>query len=319
MYAQCGKVVWEKEDGNLIRVVTSNGVDVITNKDGASDCIPYTQEKAPIEKKVADTDGDGIADDADKCPTIPGIVSEMGCPKVKKKAVDSDGDGVLDPLDACPETPTGIAVDAKGCAKDSDGDGIADYKDNCPNVVGLASLSGCPDADGDGITDAKDKCPNVAGIATLAGCPDADSDGIADADDKCPNEAGIAENKGCPEIKEEVKAIFDRALKGIQFYSGKSTLKTSSYGILNEVAQVMVDNPAYNLEMTGYTDSAGDETKNLTLSKRRAQAAYEYLVKKGVEGSRMTHNGLGEANPIADNSTSSGRAKNRRVEFNVKF
>lgn len=76
---------------------------------------------------------------------------------------DSDGDGVMDSKDQCPTTPKGVQVDSKGCALDSDGDGVADYKDKCPGTPrGVAvSQNGCPlDSDGDGVLDYQDKCPN---------------------------------------------------------------------------------------------------------------------------------------------------------------
>ncbi|MFK7899375.1 MAG: OmpA family protein [Cyclobacteriaceae bacterium] len=338
-YAQCGKVVWKKENGEIISVQTADGVSVITNQDGSGDC--GNMEQAP---KIIDTDGDGIADAEDKCPTVAGVASEGGCPVVKKKnQIDTDGDGVFDILDACPSVKGSILL--KGCP-DTDGDGIKDSEDACPSVKGVTAFNGCPDTDGDGIKDSEDACPTVKGLAAFKGCADTDGDGVADPDDACPSTkglaalggcadsdgdgvkddadacptvAGIAENKGCPEIKEEVKEVFKKALSGIQFYSGKSTLKPTSYSILNDIAGIMKDNPAYKLAMTGYTDSAGDETMNLNLSKKRAESAYNYLVEKGVTGDRMTHNGLGEENPVDTNATRAGRAKNRRVEFEVEF
>lgn len=91
----------------------------------------------------ADSDGDGVPDDKDKCPGTPkGVkVDENGC------AADSDGDGVPDYLDQCPNTPKGIAVDSKGCPMDSDGDGVPDYLDKCPGTPPGVNV----DADGCGI------------------------------------------------------------------------------------------------------------------------------------------------------------------------
>lgn len=137
-----------------------------------------------------DTDGDGIADDSDDCPTIAGINATSGCP-------DADLDGIADNKDACPND----AGDAKfnGCP-DSDDDGVADNQDNCPNTPGIRRFRGCPDSDGDGIADPVDICPTIAGVAALDGCPDADSDGITDADDACPQLAGTEDANGCPDI-----------------------------------------------------------------------------------------------------------------------
>ena len=147
----------------------------------------------PKPKKDPDTDGDGISDMNDECPTVIGTAALKGCP-------DTDGDGVADKNDSCPDV-AGLAAMA-GCP-DSDGDGLTDGDDKCPNEAGPKDNEGCPiaDADGDGVVDADDKCPNEAGLASNDGCPlaDADGDGIADADDECPNEAGTAAMNGCPD------------------------------------------------------------------------------------------------------------------------
>ena len=97
----------------------------------------------PAEKPVADSDGDGIPDDQDKCPHEKGIAENQGCPDK-----DSDGDGIVDRLDKCPQEK-GIA-ELAGCPdKDSDGDGIPDRLDKCPNEPetknGYQDEDGCPD------------------------------------------------------------------------------------------------------------------------------------------------------------------------------
>jgi hypothetical protein len=84
------------------------------------------------------------------------------------KATDSDNDGVPDDEDECPNIP-GLAA-TKGCP-DSDGDGIPDHLDDCPTIAGLAQFKGCPDSDLDGIPDNKDVCPYEAGPASNNGCP----------------------------------------------------------------------------------------------------------------------------------------------------
>lgn len=85
---------------------------------------------APVVSPPADTDGDGVIDDLDKCPGTPaGVkVDAAGCP------LDSDKDGVPDYLDTCPGTPLGVQVDSKGCPLDTDGDGVPDYLDKCPDT-----------------------------------------------------------------------------------------------------------------------------------------------------------------------------------------
>lgn len=202
---------------------------------------------------------------------------------------------------------------------DTDGDGIPDKDDRCPQEKGIASLGGCPDRDGDGIADALDACPDKSGPADMKGCPDSDGDGIADNVDRCPNEKGVAAMSGCPEIAEATKKLFEKALNGVKFETGKSVIKKESYTILNDVVKVMQDNPTYNLEIHGHTDSQGDDVKNQKLSDDRAAAVKKYLTEKGVADARTKSWGHGETMPVADNATSAGRAQNRRVEFKVSF
>lgn len=85
---------------------------------------------APVVAPPADSDGDGVIDERDKCPGTPaGVkVDSQGCP------LDADKDGVPDYLDTCADTPAGVTVDAKGCPLDSDGDGVPDYLDKCPDT-----------------------------------------------------------------------------------------------------------------------------------------------------------------------------------------
>ena len=202
---------------------------------------------------------------------------------------------------------------------DADGDGVPDKLDNCPNEAGLANLGGCPDRDGDGVADKMDACPDLAGPADKQGCPDSDGDGIADNVDRCPNVPGVASMKGCPEVAEDTKKLFAKALTGVKFETGKSTIKKESYSILDQVVNVMNENPAYNLEIHGHTDSQGDDARNMTLSTDRAAAVEKYIEDNGVDTSRVKSFGHGETEPVGDNKTSAGRAQNRRVEFKVMF
>jgi outer membrane protein OmpA-like peptidoglycan-associated protein len=108
-------------------------------------------------------------------------------------------------------------------------------------------------------------------------------------------------------------------LQGIQFETGKDVIIKTSYPILDKVVSVMNDNKEYNLEINGHTDNVGNDARNLALSQKRADAVKAYLVKKGIETSRMTATGFGETKPVEDNKTAAGKAKNRRVEFKVIF
>jgi outer membrane protein OmpA-like peptidoglycan-associated protein len=258
---------------------------------------------------IIDKDKDGIADNLDACPDNSGIAQFNGCP-------DTDRDGIQDSKDKC--------IDIAGIAKfdgcpDTDNDGIKDSEDKCPSVYGVSQFSGCPDTDNDGIQDSEDACPNEKGTAQFNGCPDSDGDGIADNKDKCPTVAGPSSNNGCPEIKAEVRKLFERALQGVQFESGRSTIKKESFAILNNVITVMIENPSYKLYIAGHTDNAGNADKNLQLSKARAAAVEKYLENKGVSTERVRSEGFGSTVSVADNATKEGRSKNRRVEFKVEF
>ncbi|MFT5449885.1 MAG: OOP family OmpA-OmpF porin [Gammaproteobacteria bacterium] len=107
-----------------------------------------------------------------------GIFGSFFCASDAMMASDSDGDGVPDDKDQCPSTPAGAPVDANGCPLYSDGDGVPDYLDKCPGTpAGVKTDSdGCPlDSDGDGVPDSLDKCPNTAAGAKVDknGCPPA--------------------------------------------------------------------------------------------------------------------------------------------------
>jgi OOP family OmpA-OmpF porin len=233
--------------------------------------------------------------------------------------LDKDGDGIVDSLDACPDVAGTVAL--HGCP-DRDNDGIADKDDKCPDVAGLAKYNGCPvpDTDGDGINDEEDKCPAVAGVARYQGCPvpDTDGDGVNDEEDKCPHEAGSASNFGCPVIDVVVVEKVNKAAQSIYFATGSAKLLAKSYPALKQVVQVLNDNPSYKIDINGYTDNTGGSELNQKLSENRANSVKQYILGSGIDESRITAIGHGEDDPITDNKTSKGRAKNRRVEMKLR-
>ena len=97
------------------------------------------------------------------------------------------------------------------------------------------------------------------------------------------------------------------------FENNSAELKDSAHEELNKFADYMTNNPESRIIITGHTDSRGSEAYNQKLSERRANAVKDYLTNKGIESNRMTSMGAGESSPVADNSTSDGRAQNRRV------
>jgi OOP family OmpA-OmpF porin len=256
-----------------------------------------------------DTDGDGIYDKNDLCPETPGLEQFNGCP-------DTDGDGIQDSEDSCPDV-FGLA-EFNGCP-DTDGDGIPDNKDECPEVAGLPELNGCPDTDGDGIADGKDDCPNEAGQAANNGCPwpDTDGDGVLDKDDKCPNEVGTVANNGCPEVTDEVMETLKELARTVYFDTGKSTFKSETIGRLDVVYGILDKYKSQKFHIEGHTDSTGSDSLNMRLSKERANAVRDYLIKKGFPAGNLTAEGYGETRPVDTNKTRAGRALNRRVEIKV--
>ena len=276
-----------------------------------------------------DTDSDGVYDYLDLCPnTVPearGYVDEHGC------TLDTDGDGVPDYMDDCPNTPVEARgfINERGCELDTDSDGVYDYLDECPNTPlgarGFVDEKGCElDSDGDSVPDWRDKCPNTPvearGYVDSVGCElDTDGDGVPDYLDECPTVPGLEYNRGCPEVKKEIRNLLKKAMQGIQFETGKAVIKPVSFPLLNQIAQQFIENKNFIIEVQGHTDNVGKEDYNLKLSDARANSVMNYLVKQGVPQERISAKGYGLTVPIADNKTKAGRAKNRRVEFDITF
>ena len=213
---------------------------------------------------------------------------------------------------------------AKVELKDSDGDGVPDIDDLCPDVPGPPENHGCPivgDRDGDGITDDIDRCPDLPGPKENFGCPwpDRDHDGVPDKDDRCPDEPGPPENAGCPRKQTLIIVKKDRIelKQQVRFGQNKSTILRSSYPLLRQVARALKDAPGVTVRVEGHTDNVGSAQHNLELSKQRAEAVKQFLVKQRVQPSRLIAEGFGPTRPIAPNTTRAGRAANRRVEFRM--
>ncbi len=101
----------------------------------------------------------------------------------------------------------------------------------------------------------------------------------------------------------------------ITFETGKADLKPESVIEINRVAKLMQEHPELNFEVQGHCDNTGSDKVNDPLSQKRAEAIVEALVKQGIAKDRLTAVGKGSHEPVADNGTAEGRAKNRRVEF----
>jgi OmpA-OmpF porin, OOP family len=103
---------------------------------------------------------------------------------------------------------------------------------------------------------------------------------------------------------------------GILFDINSATIKSESYGVIKEIAGVLKENPSIKIKIIGHTSSDGDDNANMELSKKRATAVKEALMKEyGIDAAMMETDGKGETQPVADNKTKEGKVQNRRVEF----
>jgi outer membrane protein OmpA-like peptidoglycan-associated protein len=222
------------------------------------------------------------------------------------KPPDADGDGVPDDgTDKClNEKEDGLPPDPNdGCkSTDPDGDGIIGDADKCPNE----KEDGLP-------PDPKDGCAS----------PDPDGDGIIGDADKCPNEPetrnGYQDADGCPDTPRVVVTKTEvKISEKIMFAFAKATIEPASQNLLDEIAYVINDNPQIEyLEVAGHADRIGTDQVNVQLTKRRAQAVIDALVKRKVDVRRMHARGYGNYCQLDPGESEASREKNRRVEFKI--
>jgi outer membrane protein OmpA-like peptidoglycan-associated protein len=114
---------------------------------------------------------------------------------------------------------------------------------------------------------------------------------------------------------EEINRTGRVAVYGINFDTGKATIKPESDAVLNEIVSLMNANPEWRFRVEGHTDNVGAKAMNQTLSQQRAAAVVTWLAQNGIDKARLVAQGFGDSKPAADNTTEEGRAKNRRVEL----
>ena len=143
--------------------------------------------------------------------------------------------------------------------------------------------------------------------ATVATSRDSDGDGIDDAYDKCKNTptGAIVNSQGC------------WSYNSVDFGFDSTKITPAFEPLFKNAVATLKGNPGMTVQLEGHTDSTGPEAYNMGLSERRAQAVKNHLVEQGIDASRLTTKGFGEANPIAPNDTAAGRAQNRRVGFTI--
>ncbi|WP_224365053.1 OmpA family protein [Hyalangium versicolor] len=193
-------------------------------------------------------------------------------------------------------------------------------------VPSLETVRAILDQDGDGVLDEKDVCPDTPMGDTpdprRLGCPvsDPDHDGIFDPEDSCPDAAGVPslepKMNGCPLDLVELKE--DRLLtrQPIVFAAGTDVLLAENLPVLQALVRAIQERPwIQQLRIEGHTDNSGNVDFNNLLSLRRAESVKRWLVEHGIDAGRLQTAGYGPSRPIADNTTSIGRATNRRVDF----
>ncbi len=219
---------------------------------------------------------------------------------------------------------------------DRDGDGIADASDKCPDDKEDQKPpmpgDGCPttDDDGDGVVNASDKCPNEKEDGrppdASDGCltRDPDGDGILGEADKCPDQPETRNNfeddDGCPDTPPRVQVTKTEVKinEKIQFAFGKATIDPASNDLLEDLADVINDNPQIEfIEVAGHADNIGNDKTNQTLTRQRAAAVTQALIKLGVDPHRMSPQGYGFYCPVDPGDSEEAREKNRRVEFKL--
>ena len=163
------------------------------------------------------------------------------------------------------------------------------------------------DTDGDGILDNLDSCPYIAGVIRYHGCPEPGQNGNRTS----------ATGSGAP--IEALKTIVDRAARQIFFETGSYRLLSRSFSSLDTLAHILKENQALHISIEGHTDNMGKAQDNQLLSENRAKAVLEYLLKAGIEARRLQATGYGQQQPIAPNSTTEGRATNRRVVLQIHY
>ena len=163
-------------------------------------------------------------------------------------------------------------------------------------------VHGDGDEDGDSVPDSRDKCPGTPPNTPV------DANG-------CPPQVETVVEEAAPMPAQETIVVRD-----LLFEFDSARLTESDKSILDTVAsRLRNEAPNARLTITGHTDSVGSEAYNQQLSERRAQSVADYLVGSGVPRSSIVSvQGAGESQPVADNSTDSGRAQNRRVEILVE-
>ncbi len=236
------------------------------------------------------------------------------------QAIDRDNDGIPDARDGAP-------LEAEDKDGFEDEDGIPDpIHPPDAGATGGGGKKGKPeeepaggggttakaDLDKDGVLDVFDLCPEGAeDVDTFEdgdGCPDRDNDqdALPDSSDPCPMQPGD-DCKHAPPLDVAGAVVFAPGTSKVLIEKSKRAL--------DDVLGRLDSGKVKRLEVQAHTDNEGDPQKNVELTRRRADAVIGYLVSQGIDPSRLSAKGLGDAKPLKPNTTPANRAINMRVEF----
>jgi outer membrane protein OmpA-like peptidoglycan-associated protein len=140
----------------------------------------------------------------------------------------------------------------------------------------------------------------------------------SETSDKQASCSDVLGDANCPIHPDSLVSIAARELllsAPIAFDGESAVLLAPSQRVLDAIVQVLTEHPSMTLEIAAYSDSRDDAARNRTLSQAQADSVRAYLIERGVAASRLTAQGYGETRPIESNSTSRGRATNRRIEL----
>ena len=169
----------------------------------------------------------------------------------------------------------------------------------------------------------------TGGLICYAQDGDEDGDGVFDRRDRCPDTPANTpvDHRGCPlpqypasvklaePAQSEVITLSDAG--DVLFAFNQSELTPTAKSQLDSIMGKLQDADVISIKVIGFTDSVGSDAYNQGLSERRASSVAEYLLSQGVAPNKITSEGKGESQPVADNETDEGRAKNRRVELHI--
>jgi len=163
------------------------------------------------------------------------------------------------------------------------------------------------------------------GLICYAQDGDEDGDGVFDRRDRCADTPAntLVDHRGCPvplypdRVQTEPAQTQVITLSDVMFVFNQSDLTPTAKSELDAMMSQFEDADVVSIKVVGHTDSVGSDAYNQVLSERRASSVAEYLISQGVAPNKVTSEGKGESQPIADNETDEGRAKNRRVELHI--